>query len=174
MKPKIKQRQAKLTSIWYKKLRDEGFDDIEFFDDSTGYGQNSDYLKRSSARILQKYSAETAAHYQICYQYSKFTRIHNTRDRFCIDLYLEGVPYRKIISMAKAKGKGFFYDHAGKQQLSLFSLHHIIKKFVKKAYEWHKRNDTATPQSLLDQMNDENTLYYGTGSDGPPKRDDDY
>lgn len=168
---------AKETTKWYKKLQSEGFSDIEWFDTSTGYGQNTPYLKHGAARILQKYSTETAQHYQICSQFAESNRFDRCRDKFCFKLYCEGITFREIIKRARRKGTDYYYDRDGKQILSLFSLHHLIKKYIKRAYDWNKTSPeglaSQSEQSLLDQMNEENVLNYGTSTQDTFKWDDD-
>jgi hypothetical protein len=175
---KKKQTKAELISLWYKKLKQSGFEDLEWLDNKTGLGQNTPHLKRSSARILQKYSAETAQHYNICSQYRQYHTFKCRRDEFCIDLYIQGIPYREIIKRARVKGTNYYYDYKGRQQLSLFSLHGIIKKYIIAAYDWNKNSpdglNNQSEQSLLDQMNSENILYYGTGAESTKKPNEDY
>lgn len=37
----------KVQREWYSKLKESGFDDLEWFNPKTGFGQNSDYLKKT-------------------------------------------------------------------------------------------------------------------------------
>lgn len=126
-----------LTNKWYAKLKKSGFEDIEFYDSNTGYGQNADYLKNSAAKLASKYRPETAQHYRICSNFAAHYTFPNAKIKFIFSLYAEGVTFREIIKQTKAHKYSWVYKSKGKPKLSLFTLHHMLKKYIKLAYEWN-------------------------------------
>ena len=59
-----------LQTEWYDKLKEEGFDDLEWFDPKTGMGLGTPYLKNSTSitpgELCRKYHPELDNHYRLC------------------------------------------------------------------------------------------------------------
>jgi hypothetical protein len=127
-----------LTNKWYDKLKKSGFEDIEFYDSNTGYGQNADYLKHSAAKMTAKYSTETAQHYRICTNFTTHYQFPNKKHKFIFNEYCNGTTFREILRRTKAKNKDWVIKRNGRPRLSLFSLHHLLKRYIKLAYDWNK------------------------------------
>jgi len=71
IKSKEQLKFEKLQAKWYKKLKDDGFDDIEHRPGLTGAAQNSQMLKRSASLAAQKMSLNpgNAEYYRIMTNY---------------------------------------------------------------------------------------------------------
>jgi hypothetical protein len=61
---------VKLQSEWYDKLKDEGFEDIEYFSGRSAHSLDTPYLgtKRqpTSGSLRRRYSSQTSNHYRMC------------------------------------------------------------------------------------------------------------
>lgn len=61
---------VQLQNKWYEKLKKSGFQDIEWYDPSSGLGQGSPFLKSNDipdSGVLRKaYSSELQNHYRLC------------------------------------------------------------------------------------------------------------
>lgn len=55
----------KLQNKWYKKLKEEGFEDVEWYNEKTGYGQNSAFLKRSTGYLRHVFDPQTVQLYSL-------------------------------------------------------------------------------------------------------------
>lgn len=66
---------VQLQSKWYQKLKDEGFDDIEWYNEESGYGQNSVYMKRSTGHMKATFDPAAAQLYSL---YSNFLEHRGT------------------------------------------------------------------------------------------------
>lgn len=137
----------KQTAIWYKKLKDSGFEDIEWTSKHSIYGQNTPYLKDSALNYKKKYNEFTATHFRICQNYLTHTTKLSKSHRFIFQMYTDGSTFREIISATYKKGWNkpvpSTRKHGKRKTMprwSLFSLHHLIHKLVIEAYDWNKKD----------------------------------
>ena len=56
----------KLQAEWYEKIKQDGFNDIEWFNSDTGFGQNSPFLNPSMGSLRRRLSSSTSQHFRIC------------------------------------------------------------------------------------------------------------
>lgn len=100
--PAPKQNLKQLQAKWYGKLAQEGFDDIEWSDPSTGRGQDSRYLKRS--RIdLDRYEAMELFS-RMAGIYANHATFELKWDREIWERFAEGLQYRTILKQLRALG----------------------------------------------------------------------
>lgn len=140
---KSKDNLERLTKIWYDKLKDEGFEDIEWFNPKQSGGQNTPYLKDSALNYKRRYNEFTAKHYQIMQNFCTFATFPSKKHRYIIEFYTEGITFREIIKKMRKLGYGWTTYRKGvvkKPNLSLFSLHHLIKKYILLAYQFNTQN----------------------------------
>lgn len=145
MRQRVNKRKSesivKLTNKWYKKLADSGFKDIEWYDETTGKGQNSDYIKRSASRMKHQYKPESFEHYRIMRNFVSHYKFKSNKDRIILEWYADGIRYRKILSKLRRLGGYYAYTTNGnkhRRNISLLTLHRLIKKYVQIAYDWNK------------------------------------
>lgn len=138
MGPQMKRDDLiKLTNLWYKKLEDSGFDDIEFYNKRTGYGQDSRYTKDLALSYKWRYNEFTAQHYRLCENFLSHYDFPNKKDKFIFSLYTAGLTFREIIAKCKKKGGSYAYNHKKKPNISLFSLHHKLKRYIALCHKWN-------------------------------------
>lgn len=104
MKPskKFKVEQKK----WYKKLKDEGFDDIEWTDHNTGYGHDTKYIKQPAYRAGMSYNESTEVYYSQCREFvtKAYFKANRQPVKLTFELYSEGIGYREISQRLKDSG----------------------------------------------------------------------
>ena len=74
----------KIQKEWYSKLNSEGFEDIEWFNPDTGFGQNSPYLKRCTNQIRLRMNPATLRLFRLFQHFladSGFLRLKKPRNR---------------------------------------------------------------------------------------------
>lgn len=79
-----------LQKVWYKKLEEEGFADIEF-------SEYSSYLKRESLNITLSYDEPTERYYTLARQYLNDTKFVTPTEKRVWELHSEGLSYDKIL-----------------------------------------------------------------------------
>lgn len=130
---------GKMTAEWYKRLADEGMEDIEWLDAETGYGQNTPHLKRHDAGKMKHARPASFEFYRLCaayLQHNVWTATgHLAGDKLIWALYTDGVTYRKIRAEVSKK-------HGRK---SLFYVHMRIHALRALMYAWHREH----PEGLL-------------------------
>lgn len=91
--PKLSLKQLnELTEVWYKKLEDEGFQDIE--------RRNKRYMKRESTNIAMNYSQDTEEYYRKARQFmfsEQFQELPSL-DQDVWGLHAEGYSYDQILT----------------------------------------------------------------------------
>lgn len=126
---------AALQATWYDKLAKSGFDDIEWCDEATGRGQNSDYLKRPDQERIKHVKLNTYEYYRLCTNY--YT--HNTKwkskyYKYIWELYCHGTTYRQIMKLANKRFKPYGERH------TLYYIHHVIKYTEALCMQWNKEH----------------------------------
>lgn len=86
----------KLQNMWYKKLKDSGFDDIEEYNEKLGSDAIS-FLKRSSKSLSYKYNEETFSYYQTYRDFLSHGDFSSCLDRTIWEMYSEGMSIRRIL-----------------------------------------------------------------------------
>lgn len=140
---------AKLQEKWYKKLSDEGFEDLEWVDNKTGFGQNSDLFKDGSSgnAVGKRYSPQTAYFFSIMQNYVTHNEeflinlFKDERRMYAIKGYLEGVPYRKLAREYNAKLR-----KRDNKKLYTFMICRTVQLVNKLALEW---NASGHPEALI-------------------------
>ncbi len=60
----------KTRNEWYEKLKKSGFDDLEWYDEKTGMGQGSPYLRSkgnpTTGKLRKTYSQSSSEHFRLC------------------------------------------------------------------------------------------------------------
>jgi hypothetical protein len=139
-----------LQSKWYKKLEKSGFDDLEWYNPDSGFGQNSRFLKFSTPSLPNPdeisgsgglASSNTYKYYQNCRDflenYDKFTRM----TRLLWTMHTDGQSYRSISKYLRSRAtKQPYITHRHKQTSKSFSvfwvhteimkLHKIMKDYI--------------------------------------------
>lgn len=121
---------GQLLKEWNAKLKADGFKDLERY---TETGEAYEYLSAQSLRSIANYYCPIKERH--------FMRLRNfvthnprwtrsTLHRLVGRLHSEGMPYRSMIKVCRAKGhtKG----------TSIFSIHRMVKKFEVRALHWNK------------------------------------
>lgn len=150
-----KKELLKQTQLWYAKLERSGFKDIEWTNGRNVNGQDSPYLKDSAFNFKKKYNEFTAQHYRLMQNYATHATKMSKKEKFIFELYANGDTFREILKKCKIKGGWYAYDNNGKPNLSLFSLHHILKRLIKDAYEWNRTDS----EGLLLPESDDDSIY---------------
>lgn len=129
---------AELQAKWYKKLERSGFQDIEWADHDTGYGQNSRFLKGDAAAGLGTGNKhrDIEQFYRLVTNYLTHVPIKGTRMQFMCQLFGDGVTYRAIIKAVKKRFK---------VKISLYYVFYHMRKFKAAVMEFNKIN----PDGLL-------------------------
>lgn len=154
MAKKTKKSFVELQNKWYKKLRDSGFNDLEWLDPKTGRGQNS-YLKRNTRPLKtvlfseENLASGTFASTKTFNFYNKLRHFINDFkdldefDTFILYHFSEGETYRKISKLCKKHLK-----HSTRK-FSTYWVYYNIKKLLLKFKEWDiQQNLAAEPQRL--------------------------
>lgn len=124
------QSLKRLTTEWYARLKESGFEDIEWYDSTTGKGQNSSMLKRPANAIAKKYNTNTEFHYKLCRNFQTFYDFKSTKDAELFELYTEGLSYREIYQVFKSSGL----------KTSLTSVFNRLKALLAKCNQWNKES----------------------------------
>lgn len=138
-----KQLLANEIEVWYAKLAKSGFEDIENYKNKRAHSSNSPYIKQDSSLIPYKYKAATAEHYRICTHYCTNGTFKLKKHKYIFELYSDGMTFRDILKHLRVNKGGWYYSKKGYPLISLFSLHHLIKKLIKDAYEYDKKESLA-------------------------------
>lgn len=131
---------AKLTKAWYSKLKQsksteypQGFDDIEWFDEATGWGQNSDYLKRPDQERIKHVKLNTLEYYRLCSNYLEHNKVwHSEYYYYVWKCYCDGSTYRKIIKLANKR-----FKYKRKYRHTLFYIHGAIQHMKAACMQWN-------------------------------------
>lgn len=159
VRTKRSNKLTELTAEWYQRLKREGFQDIEWYDEYTGYGQNSDFLKQDSRQSAQSFKPETLEYYRIITNFTTHYKFKSRKHAFIMQKYAEGMPYRKILTATRLECYDWVIKRNGRPRLSLFTLHGMIHKYIKLAYEWNKTDpeglDYDAPASVETEQSED-------------------
>lgn len=136
-----KKELYKLQKQWYKKLKHSGFEDIEWINGKYVNGMDSPFMKDTAFKYKKKYNENTAQHYRLMRNFASNFSFTTKKDYLIFEMYADGIPFRDIIKKMRQLGYGFTTYEPGKPKkpnLSLFTLHHLLKGYIKLAYEWNR------------------------------------
>ena len=101
----------KIQKEWYSKLNSEGFEDIEWFNPDTGFGQNSPYLKRCTNQIRLRMNPASLRLFRLFQHFlaeSGFLRLKKPRNRLKLGKSARQQPksaHKKPKTTRTSKGK---------------------------------------------------------------------
>jgi hypothetical protein len=131
--PRLGSREFKaLQADWYRRLKDEGFRDLENLD-SKG-NDRADYRLhgRSLTQIARLYDSAVERHYARLRNFATHCPSFGSNwDRFVLKRYAEGISYQQICNEYEAE-TGI---RRGK-----YSVHHSAKRIDAAAIAWNKRD----------------------------------
>lgn len=87
---------VKLQAQWYQKLKDDGFNDLEWVDKRTGVGHDAPYLKKPILNVQRSYDAAIENHFRLCRNYLTHGTFETLIDRLIFELYTNGISYEDI------------------------------------------------------------------------------
>lgn len=92
---------AKLQQHWYSKLKAEGFKDLEWVDNKTGFGHDAPFMGSKSISYLRsKYSRGAEEHFRRCriflahYQFARKER----QMKYILEWHTDGLSLRDIVA----------------------------------------------------------------------------
>ena len=140
---------AQLQEEWYNKLAEDGFEDLEWVDHTTGKGQNSDYIKKPSVGFIKTYNHYTEEHFRIMRHYLNNADVGNLYDCFLLEAYSEGLTYREIKAMLNSNFnhsmlKVLFEGEKTSLQagvISVFPIFIRMRGLINDANEWNKTSE---------------------------------
>lgn len=137
---------AKLQKQWYAKLRDDGFEDIEWVDHSTGRGHDSGYLKGSLV-AGKAFHPGRDLYYQLASNYLQhcYGLRKKPYERLIWKLHSEGKTYDEVLQVVTSKYKN---------PPSKFTLYYQLKHLAKLCYRWNAQN----PEGLLVKRKEDKQL----------------
>jgi len=120
--PLCKKHLEALKSLWYKKLKQKGFDDIE---------QDEDHLKRWTSSSLktdgyQKHEAREE-YYRLAGQFAHEHTFSSKQEKFMWQKHAEGATIKEIIVLANRRG---MKTEEGTKIYKRF-VHEIIQRLAK-------------------------------------------
>ena len=140
-RPPKGQSFIELQKKWYKKLKDEGFQDIEYTQPNGNEQLGMLSVGNGNLQRKMRYMGSDAVKNRIkFYDIIQSFLAHNPkwaksgRDRFISERYAEGHSYRKIIKLYKAKYKNI----ERYPTFSVFVVFKVVNRLVKLAMEWNR------------------------------------
>jgi hypothetical protein len=134
----------KLQKRWYAKLKKEGFDDIEWTDHKTGYGQDSPHLKRSTSYIASKYSVGTENYYRLFRNFVSHATFTSKIDQTIAELHSEGFSYREILKQIRLRHR---------RKRSLYFIWSRMKVLTAQMLEFNKTHEEGLLREPEDLIN---------------------
>ena len=121
----------KTQNIWYKKLADSGFADLEWLDKKSGAGHATPFLRDS----LWKYrnigafeASQTLEYYNAAQEFSQVFTFPSKLHKFVWSLHAEGLSYRRIADKCRTR--------AFKHKPSIFWISIHIRKLKQEMFYW--------------------------------------
>lgn len=145
----------KLQNEWYKKLKDSGFDDIEWQRSDTGYEEYSPFLKGFQSYIDRPDFIATQNWYLLVQNYLTHAPLHPKIEKIVLELYATGLSYRNISKKINygytKRWKLRSYDMKTKKShnTNLSMIYNIMQKHIKNIIEWNKTH----PEGRLNEAN---------------------
>jgi hypothetical protein len=143
---------TKLQNKWYNKLKRSGFDDIEWTDTKTGFGQSTSYLKNSRNGVNAQLDPNKELYYTMCRNWLAHAGPVKKIDRIMFELHAEGFGYRDIVERVK---------HKLKKSNSHTAIFMRMKPLIAEMIRWNE----SDPQGLIksrEQEDFEIELYANT------------
>lgn len=139
----------RLQNKWYKKLKDEGFKDIEWLDSSTGLGHDTPYLAGSVSKAsvslnemhdlqASQASKDQQNYYRICSNYAVYGTFPSKTHRKIFEYHASGLSYRKIARIMTSKHR---------QPMSYFKVFYIVKALKEEMFRWN--NDPGNEERVI-------------------------
>lgn len=132
--PKSQKEFAALQKEWYDYLKHKGFEDIEWVDHRTGYGQNSDNLKSPSSYVAKQYDPAVEEYYRKCRIYLEHGEFESKLLRYVFQLHTEGLSYRKIAKEVRKRKQWFG------RTISIFWISQHLNELLDYIEYWHYMN----------------------------------
>lgn len=130
-RPKSKKPQPslkELQKIWYKKLADEGFEDIEWGGPETRFLTWTP--KPDSAEDL----ASKQTYYRLCERYLLNYKSLRGKERFIWKMHSQGATYDEIL---------LAYNKVYKPKVSVYTIYYRVQEIFKKAKKWNETADAG-------------------------------
>lgn len=127
-RPKKQKSYKELRKIWYKKLADEGFNDIEWGSPDSGYLTWTP--KPNSADEMR----ERQTYYRMCERYLQNYQYLRGKDRFIWKLHCKGCTYKEITDT---------YNKHYKIKVSIWKIHQAVQKILERARAWNETNEAG-------------------------------
>lgn len=154
---------TKLQNEWYAKLKDEGFNDLEYTCKTSGAvdigmfkgGENEAYVKKQ----YRLQSSQTLHFYNLLSNFLTHNQSYgildidngeasDIRNRYICQAYVEGKSYRQIIKLWNKT----YYLSKGFSTIVVFA---VVNKFIKEAKAWNKESPEGLEyKDLLDAAED--------------------
>lgn len=120
-----------LRKEWYKKLKEEGFEDVEW---QSSHGTQSPYMKRSTGSIRRKHRFETEQYYQIVANFATHYPFDSNLESVIMQKHALGWSYRRISKHLRAEygTKGMIACPA--------TICNKLKKLREIMFDWDQNN----------------------------------
>lgn len=128
----------KLQNKWYKKLKKQGFEDLEWVDDGKGIGQDSSFLLKPLTNMTKFYKKDVENFYRICRNYAGYGTFASKLDKYCFKYYADGQSYRQIQKIIAKKHK---------ITLTHVTVFNRIKKIIPTMMRWN--NDPTNKERTI-------------------------
>jgi len=157
-----------LQRDWYKKLYDEGFDDLEYFSFEHSAGQDGIIYDKVNFRIINKlrhmklkdyhnHTTATYQHYTALRNFLTHADLRPSLDRKLLELYTDGLTYRKITEYLRTficRYPPYNKNNRKVAHYSIFWVHRRLQELKKKAFIWNATHS----EGILD-FEDDKILY---------------
>lgn len=106
--PQKKQTLAELKQVWYQKLADSGFEDIEDKKNNLESWTVSRFLtERNNGKDLlevQQYNSSKEAYYRIAGHFLHDHKFESHKEKLIWGYHCEGISYREIVNILSSLG----------------------------------------------------------------------
>ena len=117
----------RLQKLWYKKLKDEGFCDIEAMDKEGS--MDSPMMTQTMSGIAYRYDPSVEEYYRLARHFLYQGAFESDMAKHCWELHSEGTSYREIVRSLPGAG---FYPY------ELFFVQGLIRKIRADMYQLTK------------------------------------
>jgi hypothetical protein len=119
-----KENLSSLKKLWYAKLKESGFEDIEYADNEYSH------ILKVATRVPKSIEGKERFYFKLRnYLTHRPNWTEHRVHRFVAKLYADGATYREIIKAAQ---------DAGHKKFSIFFVHKSVKRFIERAFKWNK------------------------------------
>lgn len=137
---------------WYKKLKDEGFNDIEGGQRFSPYFSGKNKLQTSFHKSKQK-----ELFYRVLTNYLTHNPVKDKKLRIIAEMYTDGVGSYNITK--EIRRRGFASPN------SVYWVHYRIKDFVKAAFDWNRTDGEGILTEEYEKRNDAKIIHIALGED---------